>query len=152
MSRAEFPPCWLFGLRWPNTRGYSLFDGANGGLQEGSCHRVLPRTSAACVLIPAVSHIHPLPLLETLQHYQVGLVQSPMGSLLLPPGSWYAHYFVCALQESLFPPVLWKSCNQIPLAFKSNSLGIPSPIAGPPDWDAWHRAQNLHSSRWASVV
>ena len=42
-----------------------------------------------------------------------------MGSLLLPPGSWCAHYFACALQEwSLFPPVLSKSCNQIPLAFK----------------------------------
>ena len=41
-----------------------------------------------------------------------------MGSLFLLPGSWCAHYFVCALQESLFPPVLLKSCNQIPLAFK----------------------------------
>ena len=35
------------------------------------------------------------------------------------PGSRYAHYFVCALQEwSRFPPVLLKSCSQIPLAFK----------------------------------
>ena len=35
-------------------------------------------------------------------------------------GSRCAHYFVCALQEwkSLFPPVLPKSCSQIPLAFK----------------------------------
>ena len=37
--------------------------------------------------------------------------------------------FVCALQESLFPPVLWNLCSQIPLTFKvrfpgdSQSLG-----------------------------
>ena len=69
------------------------------------------------------------------------------------PGSWCAQYFVCALQEwSLFPPVLSKSCNQIPLAFKSDSLGIPPPVAGPPDWEAWHGAQNLHSSGWTSLV
>ena len=34
------------------------------------------------------------------------------------PGSWCAHYFVYPLRvESLFPPVLSKSCNQIPLDF-----------------------------------
>ena len=40
-----------------------------------------------------------------------------MGSLLLSPGSWCAQDFVCVLQESV-SPVLWKFCNQIPLAFK----------------------------------
>ena len=39
-------------------------------------------------------------------------------SLLLSPGSWRAQGFVCVLQESLFPPGLWKFCNQIPLSFK----------------------------------
>ena len=38
-------------------------------------------------------------------------------SLLLSPGSWCVQGFVCALQES-FSPVLWKFCDQIPLAFK----------------------------------
>ena len=45
-----------------------------------------------------------------------------MGSLLLPPGSWYAHYFVCVLQEwSLCFPQSCQSptSNQIPLAFKA---------------------------------
>ena len=41
-----------------------------------------------------------------------------MGSLLLSPRSWYAQDFVCAWVASPFPPVLWKSCNQIGLAFK----------------------------------
>ena len=45
-----------------------LFGGANGGLWEGSRQGVLPRTSAASVLVLTVSHSHPLPLQETLQH------------------------------------------------------------------------------------
>ena len=45
-----------------------LFDGDNGGLWKGSCQEVLPRTSAASVLVPVVSHSHPLSLQETLQH------------------------------------------------------------------------------------
>ena len=52
-----------------------------------------------------------------LRHSQTSLAQSLVGSSLLSPGSWYAQGFVCALQESV-SPVLWKFCNQIPLAFK----------------------------------
>ena len=75
---------------WPEvTQHWSLprlFGGANGGLWEGSRQGVLPRTSAASVLVLTVSHSHPPPLQETLQHWQVGLVQSPMGSLSFPLG------------------------------------------------------------------
>ena len=99
MGGAGFPPCWLFGLRRPSTGGYRLFGGANGGLWEGLCQGVLPTTSAASVLVPSVSHSHPLPLQETLQHYQVGLVQSPMGSLLLPLGP-DAHTTLCVPSKS----------------------------------------------------
>ena len=42
-----------------------------------------------------------------------------MGSLLLSSGSWCTQDFVDALQDSsLFPPVLWKSYDQSPMAFK----------------------------------
>ena len=44
-------------------------------------------------------------------HSQVGLAQSPVGSLLFSPGSWCMQNFVCALQESPFPPVLWMFYN-----------------------------------------
>ena len=77
------------------------------------------RTSAASVPLPTVSHSHPLPLQETLQHQQVGLVQSPMGSLLLPWVSMRTLLCVCPPRvESLFHVVLSESRNQIPLAFE----------------------------------
>ena len=47
-----------------------------------------------------------------------GSSQSLVGSLLLSTGSWGAQAFVCALQESLFSPVLWNFCNQTLLTFK----------------------------------
>ena len=33
--------------------------------------------------------------------------------------------------ESLFPPVLWSSCTQAPLACKADALGAPPPDARP---------------------
>ena len=57
---------------WPEaTQHWSLpglFGGANGGLWEGSRQGVLPRTSAASVLVLTVRHSHPPPLQETLEH------------------------------------------------------------------------------------
>ena len=54
--------------------------------------------------------------------------------------------------ESLFSPPLWKFCNQSPLTFKPDSLGIPSPFAGSQGWKAWHEASHFHSSGRASLV
>ena len=45
------------------------------------------------------------------------LTQPLVGTLLLSPGSWCAQGLVCALLESV-SQVLWKFCNQIPLASK----------------------------------
>ena len=154
MGGAEFHLCWLFGLRWPSTGACRLFGGANGRIQEGSRQGVLPRISAASVLVLTVKQRHPPPLQETLQHKQVGLVPSPVGSLLLPPGSWCAHYFVCALQEwSLcFSQSRWSPAIKSHWPSKSVSLGIPPPVAGPPGWEAWRGARNPHSSGRTSVV
>ena len=66
MGGAGFPLCLAWGD--PALEPTWLFGGANGGLWEGSHQGVLPRTSAASVLVPAVSHSHPPPLQETLQH------------------------------------------------------------------------------------
>ena len=84
-----------------------------------------------------------------------------------PLGPQCTQGFVCALQESLFSPVLWKFCNQIPLSFKVRFSGdsqflcwIPrlesdvgprnfttvwghvwyfcSPVCGSPTWWVWN--------------
>ena len=46
-----------------------------------------------------MSHSHLLPLQETLQHQQVGLVQYPLGSLLLPLGP-DVHTTLCVPSKS----------------------------------------------------
>ena len=88
---------------WPEATQYwskpQLFGGASGRLWEGSRQGVLLRTSAASVLVPMVSHSHRPPLQETLQHSQVGLVQSPLWSLLLPLGP-DAHTTLCVPSKS----------------------------------------------------
>ena len=90
---------------WPEaTQHWSLpelFVGANGGLWEGSRQGVLPRTSAACVLVLTVSHSHPPPPTSAgdLLHQQVGLIQSPLQSLLLPLGP-VAHTTLCVPSKS----------------------------------------------------
>ena len=64
---------------------------------------------------PTAGHCQPTPPPETPGHLQASLGQSLVGSLLLFLGPG-VHRFSCALQHSVFP-VLWKFCNQIPLAF-----------------------------------
>ena len=54
-------------------------------------------------------------------HSQASLDQSLLGTLLLSPGPWCTEGFVCALQDSV-SPVLFKLCNQIPLASKVKFL------------------------------
>ena len=67
-------------------------------------------TAALSALDPAAGHYRPLP--ETHGHSWASLGQSLVWSLLLSPGSWCTHGFVCALQESV-SPVLCKFCNEL---------------------------------------
>ena len=64
---------------------------------------------------PRAGHCQPTPPPETPGHLQASLGQSLVRSLFLFLGPG-VHRFSCALQHSVFP-VLWKFCNQIPLAF-----------------------------------
>ena len=88
-------------------------------LQECLCQQTVPaRTAAASGPDPG----RPLSNHSSAEdsHTLTGkLAQSFVGSLLLSPESWCTQGFACVIQESLFPPVLWKFCNQIPLTFKS---------------------------------
>ena len=74
------------------------------------------------IMATSKHHHKPKPQPETPGQSWASLSQSLVISLLLSPGSWYAQGFVCALKESV-SPVLWKFCNQIPLAFKVKSIG-----------------------------
>ena len=59
----------------------------------------------------------------------------------------------CALQEwNLLLPLLWKSCNQISLAFKVRFPRDSLSLCGMPGWEAWHGAQNHHNSGRTSLV
>ena len=83
-----------------------------------SFKRACPRTVVFSAPDPVAGHCHhPKSPLETPGRSQASLAQSPVGSLLLSPGSWCTQGFVCALEESV-SPVLWKFCYQIPLASK----------------------------------
>ena len=100
---------------------------------------------------PVNSCLHRRP---TLQPKQGVLVQSPGGSLLLCSGSWCMSNFVCVRQDwsFCFPPVLWKSYNQILLGCTDNSLGSLSLFVGSPGWEIWCGIQNLHNSGRTSLV
>ena len=92
MSGAVFLPCWLFGLTFPSAAAFRLLVEArswcqNSSLQQSSHQWVLPSTSTNSVLVPTVSHSHPLPHQETLQEEQVDLAQAPVKLLLFYLGS-----------------------------------------------------------------
>ena len=75
------------------------------------------RIYAPRTVVFSVPDCWPMPPPETPGHSQASLAQSLVGSVLLSPGFWCTQSLVCAHQEFI-SPVLWKFCNQIPLAFK----------------------------------
>ena len=91
----------------------------SGFSQHGSTNTI---TATVSVPGPATGHCWPTPQPETPEYSQASLTQSLVGPLLIFPGSWCTQGFVCALQECI-SPVLWKFCNQNPLALKVKFLG-----------------------------
>ena len=104
------------------------------GVMMTSFKRTYARTVVFNAPDPTAGHCRPTPPLETPGHSQTSLAQSLVGSLLLPPGSWWAQNLVCALQDSYFPsPVEVLQSNptglqsQIPWGF---SIPLPDPQIG----------------------
>ena len=120
MGGAGFPPCWLFGLRQSNTGAYPA---SLVGLMADS-GRAHAKEYFPELLLP-VSLSSPwdraTPRLCRRPSYTSRCVwfSLPWGHCSLP---WIPmHTLLCVhppRAESLFPPVLLKSCNQILLAFK----------------------------------
>ena len=108
MGRAMFPPCCL---TWDQTMVEVI------KIMATSFKRAYAKTVVFSAPDPAAGHCGPTPPPETPRHSQASLAQSLMGTLFLFPVSWCAQGFFCALQEYV-SPVLWKFCNQIPLASK----------------------------------
>ena len=125
MSGAVFPPCWLFGLRHPSAGAYRLLGGARSWDQRPkmsgwsqSAHRsllCLPPAFMTPERATAICHL----LRDTLRlagrsgPCSSGVTASAQGS------SACKTYVHPPRVKSLFPPVLWSSCNQALLAFKA---------------------------------
>ena len=77
---------------------------------------------------------------ETLQHYQVVLVQSPVGSLLLSSGSWSLQKFFSSLWDWSLT-IVWEFYNQMLLARK---------VRFPGDSQSLCRIPRLGSLTWGS--
>ena len=154
MGGAGFPPCWLFGLKWPNTGAYLgclvglMADSGRAHTKEYFPELLLP-VSLSSWWDTATPRLYRRP-----SNTSTYIWFRPLwGHCSFPWVPMCTLLCVCPPKvDSLFPPVLSKSCNQIPLAFKVWFSRKSSSIAGPPGWEAWHGAQNLHSSGWTSVV
>ena len=127
MSGAVFPPCLLFGMRQASTGAYRLMVwlmAASGRAQANEYFPefLLPVTSST-QWSTATCHLCRRPSNASRQVWPILL----WGHCFFPmhPG---AHKTLCVPSgvKFLFPPVLWKSCNQIPLAFKARLSGDSS--------------------------
>ena len=154
IGRAGYPPCWLFGLRQPNIGVYLgslvelMADSGRSHAKEYFPELLLPVSLSSRWATVTPTSAGDLPTLAGRSVSVSPGVTSPS------PGSECTQYSVCPLQEwSLcFPQSCQSPANKSHYPSKSVSLGIPPPVAGPTGWEAWHGAQNLHSSRWTSVI
>ena len=111
-------PVSCLALGNPVLESMGFYSMAIGDLQEGLCWDTGPRTDTVSASICKAGHCQSMPLKDTLKHSQLGLAQSPWEPLLLSYGPWSTQDYVCALQKFLYPPVLWRLCNQIQLTFE----------------------------------
>ena len=118
MVGAVFPPCWLFGLRWPSTGAYKLFIGANGSLRGLLPMGTFQNCWCQCPLHEPqlLSHLCQRPPMPAGR-------SGPISCWVTAPFPWVlVHTGPCLCPsrvEFLFLSVLWKSYNLIPLAFKA---------------------------------
>ena len=99
MGWAGFPPCWLFGLRRPNTGAYP---GSLVGLMADSGRAHAKEYFVELLLPCPCPHGEPQPPSTSAGDPPTlagSLVQSPLGSLLLPLGP-NAHPTLCAPSKS----------------------------------------------------
>ena len=81
---------------------------------------------------PAAGHRWATPPLETSGHSWARLGQSPVGSLLLSPGSWCTQSSVCALQESISQSCVSSSSSMVGLMATSSKRAYAVPRSAAP--------------------
>ena len=129
MDRFWLPPCEIFGLRPPNSEVCGLCGTVNDDLQEGLC-----QGGPLGLLLPEAP-----PWGETqLSHASTGdcpTLGGRSGSIscgVNAPFLWVlvrARFCLCPPRVlCLFPLLLWKSYNQIPLPFKVRCPGDSQPL------------------------
>ena len=135
---ACIPPCWLFGLRGPNTGACGLLGGVKSWHQKGSLRESLQRGLFAEANSEAPSESYSRPHLprrptKTCRWVWPRLLQSHCPA---PSPSAVASRVRPPAVESLFLPVLSSSCTQVPLAFKARCSGGSSSLCQTPSWGA----------------
>ena len=153
MGGGEFPPCGC--LAWGNPalepRGSLLglmVDSMRAHAKEYFPELLLPVSFSPwwCTATPSASAGDPPSLACRSGSVSYGITA---------PSPWVLmHTLLCVCPprvESMFPPGLLKSCNQIKFCLQSLIIWeflLPLPAG----WEGWCGAQNLHSSGWTSVV
>ena len=120
MHEAGFPPCWLFGVKWSNTGAYLgslvglMADSGRAHTKEYFPELLLP-VSLCSWWDTATPRLCRRPS-NTSRYVWFSLL---WGYCSFPWVPMCTFLCVCPPSvESLFSPVLSKSCSQIPLAFK----------------------------------
>ena len=122
MGKAVFPPCYL-------TRGQSLVEVMK--IMVTSFRRSHACTAMLSAPNPAASHHRPTPPLETPGHPQASPGQSPVGSLLLSPGTLCTR-FCCALQETISQSCVSSSSSMVGLMVTSSKRAYAIPKSASP--------------------
>ena len=115
-----FPPCYLSGANY-----------GGGNEDNGDLPRKIPCIYCYTVPQPCSSHHRPTPPSETPGHPQASPGQSPVGSLLLPPGSWCTR-FCCSLQESISQSGVSSGSSMVRLMVTSSKRAYAIPRSAAP--------------------
>ena len=149
MGGAEFPPCWLFGLRRPSPGGSGSLVGLMVDSGRAHAKEYFPELLLPVSLSPWWATAAPISAGDP------PTVAGRSGSVsygVSAPSSWVLMHTllrVCPPRvDSLFPPALSKSCNQIPLAFKVWFSGNSSSCCWTPRLGSlmWGSEPSLHFS------
>ena len=143
MGGAGFPPCWLFCLRQPNTGAYlGLLTELMADSGRAHAEEYFPELLLPVSLSLRWATATPCLCRRPSNPSRWVWFSLPWGHCSFPWVLMHTLLCVCPPRvESLFPPVLSKSCNQIPLAFKvwfsgNSSSRCQTPRLGSLTWSS----------------